>query len=96
MKNLKLSALAESDLADIWFYIAQESPVDADKFVDFIYDKCKTLAASPGLGVERPELAPSIRSFPIGNYVVFYRQVKAGIEIARVLSGKRDIPPLFK
>ena len=42
-------------------------------------------------GRARPELGEEVRSFPIGNYVVFYKPLAAGIELVRVLSGYRDI-----
>ncbi len=96
MKQINISELAEADLADIWFYIAQDNIEAADRFVSLILKKCKTLVSSPGMGIERPELAPSIRSFPVGNYIIFYRQDKHGIEIARVLSGRRDIRSLIE
>ena len=41
------------------------------------------------------ELGESLRSFPVGNYVIFYRAMQDGIEVVRVLSGFRDIPNLF-
>ena len=31
----------------------------------------------------------------MSEYVIFYRPVKDGILIARVLHGYRDLPPLF-
>ena len=96
MSKVKLSSLAESDLAEIWFYIAQDNMEAADRFIDLIYEKCLLLAESPGMGRLRPELSPGIRSFPIGNYVTFYRSAERGIEIARVLSGSRDIPKVFE
>ncbi len=43
----------------------------------------------------RPELGEGIRSFPSGNYVIFYRTVEGGIEIMRVLHGARDIEKIF-
>jgi hypothetical protein len=48
------------------------------------------------MGRLRPELAPHLRSFPIGNYVIFYRLTQEGIEVARVLHGARDIDALFR
>jgi toxin ParE1/3/4 len=36
-------------------------------------------------------LVLTLRSFPVGNYVIFYREVSEGIEIIRVLHGARDI-----
>jgi toxin ParE1/3/4 len=46
-------------------------------------------------GRERPELAPRLRSFPAGRYVLFYRPIGGGIEIVRVLHGSRDIDSIF-
>ncbi|MCC7382255.1 MAG: type II toxin-antitoxin system RelE/ParE family toxin [Deltaproteobacteria bacterium] len=46
-------------------------------------------------GRSREELGPSIHSFPVGDYIIFYRPVKGGIEIARILHGARDIDALF-
>jgi toxin ParE1/3/4 len=31
----------------------------------------------------------------VGNYVVFYRPIENGIEVVRVLHGRRDIAALF-
>jgi toxin ParE1/3/4 len=47
------------------------------------------------MGRKRDELSPRLRSFPVGPFVLFYRAVKGGIEVARVLRGSRDIPSLF-
>ncbi|WOH80327.1 type II toxin-antitoxin system RelE/ParE family toxin [Bradyrhizobium sp. BEA-2-5] len=35
----------------------------------------------------------SIRSFPVGNFVLFYEAFRNGVEIVRVLHGARDITP---
>ena len=37
------------------------------------------------------KLGEEIRSFPVGNYVVFYKPLESGIEVVRVLSRYRDI-----
>jgi toxin ParE1/3/4 len=48
------------------------------------------------MGRPRDELASGLRSFPVGTYIVFYRRAKVGIEVARILSGYRDIDALFR
>jgi toxin ParE1/3/4 len=53
------------------------------------------LASSPLVGRNREDLAPNLRSFPVGNYVVFYQAEPDGIIVVRILSGARDIPALF-
>ena len=86
---------AEADLIEIWTFIAQDSPTRADMLLDEIDEKLQTLAQSPFIGRARDELGPPIRSFPIGNYVLFYHPIEDGIEIIRVLHGARDIEALF-
>jgi toxin ParE1/3/4 len=86
---------AESDLCEIWLYISEQSVAAADQFLETIEDKCQLLAAHPELGQSRPELAPRLRSFSVGRYVIFYRPIEDGIELVRVIYGGRDIDALF-
>jgi toxin ParE1/3/4 len=95
MKQYRVSDAARSDLDEIWFYIAQDNVDAADKFIRVIVSRFPKLAAMPQLGRQREELSPRLRSFPVGRYVIFYRPMEKGIEIARVLHGARDFPPLF-
>jgi toxin ParE1/3/4 len=48
------------------------------------------LAGHPEAGPAREDLAPGLRFFPVGNYLVFYTQRAGGISVARVLHGVRD------
>lgn len=92
---VRRTSQANDDLIDIWVFIAQKSPMAADRFLDTINEKCHLLGDAPELGARREELAPGLRSFPIGNYTIFYRPIQNGIEIIRVLSSFRDIDPIF-
>jgi len=96
MKQIRLSAVAQTDLDAIWFYIAQDDVEAADKLVHGVVLRFARLAAMPELGRRREELTPGLRSFPVGRYVIFYRPIENGVEIARVLHGARDLPPLFE
>ena len=96
MKQFRVAPAARADLDEIWSYIAQDNPEAADKFIRAIVSRFPALAARPELGRMREELSPRLRSFPIGRYVVFYRPMETGVEIARVLHGARDLPPLFE
>jgi toxin ParE1/3/4 len=97
MKELTLviSDQAQEDLLDIWLYIANDSPLAADRFLDFLYEKCVSLCASPKLGRLRDELLPGLRSLPVKRYTIFYRVSRDTIEIVRVLSGYRDVERVF-
>lgn len=96
MSQFQISDAARSDLDEIWLYIAQRSPEDADKFVRVLVSRFPKLASMPVIGRSREELASRLRSFPVGNYVIFYRRAESNVEIVRVLHGARDFPPLFE
>jgi toxin ParE1/3/4 len=96
MNQYRVSAEARSDLDEIWLYIAQDNPDAADKYIHAIVSRFATLASMPQMGREREALSARLRSFPIGRYIIFYRLMENGIEIARVLHGVRDLPPLFE
>jgi toxin ParE1/3/4 len=95
MSEYRLTQEARQDLDEIWLYIAEDNPPAADDLLDALYERFVLLAQQPFLGRARPELAPNLRSFPVGNYVIFYRPIDDGVEIARVLRGSRDIDALF-
>lgn len=95
MASVRRSALAERDLLEIWSFIARDNPGAADRFLDLVGEKCELLANSPEIGRRRDDLAPSLRSFPVGRYVIFYRPAERGIQVVRVLSAYRDIAALL-
>jgi toxin ParE1/3/4 len=67
---------ADSDLDDIWFYVATKSgSLDiADRFIDSITDRFFLLASHPNIGRTWDEdLRPGLRSFPVGEYIIIYR-----------------------
>jgi toxin ParE1/3/4 len=82
----------------IWIYVATQSGSthQADQVLDSISKTLSILGQNPFAGRTREsDLRPGLRSFPSGNYVVFY-QVKSGaVQITRVLHGKRDARTIF-
>ena len=96
MNQYRVSNAARSDLDEIWFYIAGDNPDAADRFIRALLSRFPMLASMPEIGRERKDLSPHVRSFAIGNYVIFYRLIENGVEIARVLHGAQDFPPLFE
>ncbi len=47
-------------------------------------------------GRRRPEFGAAVRSFPIGDYVIFYDPVDGGVEIVHILHAKRNIHRVYK
>jgi toxin ParE1/3/4 len=95
MPRLLKSPQAEIDLDNIWFYIAQDSPKNADRFLDLIQGKCELIAGFPSLGESCDELVDGLRSFPVGNYLIFYFPLEDGADIVRVMHGSRDVNTIF-
>ena len=98
MTTYHVTRQAESDLVSIWEYIAADNPVAADRLIDRIEEKLQMLSRQPLIGEGRNELAPNLRNFPVGNYVIYYRPLESEavtVEIVRVLHGARDIPGLL-
>lgn len=93
MPKVITSAAAEADAEEIWRWVANDSGRAADRLADRFEDVAQMLAGRPHIGRNRDELAPGVRSFPVGPYLLFYRVAPDGIEIARVLHGRRDIGP---
>ena len=92
------SPLADSDLDEIWYYVAfQSGSMDiADRLIVAITDRFFLLANYPNLGRARDEdLRPGLRTFPVGEYVIFYRIEDEDVVILRVLRGSRNVAALF-
>ena len=96
MNQVRVSNAARSDLDEIWLYIAQDNIEAADRLIHAIVNRFPKLAAMPEMGRRREESAVHLRSFSVGNHVIFYRLMTGGVEIVRVLHGARDFPPLFE
>ena len=86
---------AETDVIDIWGFIAEDSITEADRWVDRLDERLQLWATQPMIGRARDELAPGIRSMAFGRYVVFFAPIHDGIDIVRVLHGSRDIDATF-
>lgn len=70
-RELIISEEAEADLEDIWDYIADDSPLNADHFISGIYRKCLNITVLDGIGRPRDELADGLFSIPHKRYVIF-------------------------
>jgi toxin ParE1/3/4 len=96
MPSVVIRPKAVEDLAEIWAYIAEDSPRQADAFAAAIDREIRNLARHPLIGRAGPELLTDLRSLPSGRYVIFYLPSKHGIEVVRVLHGARDLNPIFE
>lgn len=91
MPRVFRSAEAEEDLIGIWLYIARDNPGAADDMLHRMDEKFVLLAENPRLGRALPELRAGMRRWPFGDYLILYREISGGVEIVRVIHGKRDL-----
>ncbi|HWF94738.1 MAG TPA: type II toxin-antitoxin system RelE/ParE family toxin [Xanthobacteraceae bacterium] len=61
-------------MIDIWTYIARDNPPAADRLLDTLDEKCQALAHNPQIGMARNDIATGVRYFPVGNYIILYRE----------------------
>ena len=86
---------AETDILEIWSYIADDSLTEADAWVDRLDERLSLWATQPLMGRSRAELSPGLRSVAFGRYVVFLQPGVGSIDVVRVLHGSRDIDAVF-
>jgi toxin ParE1/3/4 len=96
MSGCRFTPESIDDLKAALDHIARDRPGAAVRVIDKLEDQCNELASFPEMGRRRDELASGLRSFPSGSYLIFYRVMKDGIEIIRVLHGARDMPSIFE
>lgn len=86
---------AKQDIVEINRYLIKFSPAAARRLKDKIQRQCKLLVDFPAMGKKADNLEPGLRSFPLEDYVIFYRPLNNKIEIVRIVSGYRDLEVLF-
>jgi plasmid stabilization system protein ParE len=98
VNNYSLTGLAESEVRDIWQFIAEDNEEAADRWVIKIIETFDLLARNPRLGHSRKDLISRPWLFwPVGTYMVIYRIVaEDDIEIIAVTEGSRDLPSYLR
>lgn len=89
------SPLSRQDLIEIGDYIAQDSLVNARRFVGLLREQCQRIGRAPLGYASREDLAPALRMAPFGSYIVFFRVLNGGVRIERVLHASRNLPAMF-
>lgn len=96
MATIIRSRQSEQDVYEIALYIARNNPDAAMRLIDRIDAALQMLAANPLIGRDRAELGLRVKSFAVGNYVLFYRPASDGVELVRVLHGARNLRAIFR
>jgi plasmid stabilization system protein ParE len=96
MAEYLLSPEALDDLRSIRDFIASDSVAAAEKVLDNLFTAFEQLAEWPGQGHFRSEVTDrKVRFWPVGSYLVVYRDNSTPLQIAAILHGARDIPAVL-
>jgi len=79
MARILKTSVARADYREIYDYVFESSPQNAERLLRRFDARLDVLALNNMMGRRRPELAPTLRSFPESNYVIFYRPIEDGI-----------------
>jgi len=91
MCQVVLTALAESDLIDIWQYTCERwDATQADKYVDALDRGIRSLLENPNLGVRRDFVRKGYRALLVHRHAIYYTASPSAIRIVRVLHGQMD------
>ena len=93
MATATRSYQAELDALEIWVHVARNDPAAADRLVDRFTAVIARLAEQPLMGRSAEHLLPGLRSFPSGEYLIFYRADDGGVCVVRIFHGARRIAP---
>lgn len=91
MAIVKFTPAADSDLLGIWDYSDDQWGTEqADTYLRELDARMTYLANNPRRGRLRRELPGNPMSYHEGRHVIFYRPIKAGIEVIRILHDSMD------
>lgn len=96
MSRYVINILASQDLNEIADYFAEHNLEAGETFFLAFNRKCQQLVSFPNSGKSYTTIYPGLRGLSLEGYIIFYRLLEDGIEILRVLSGRRNFPAFFK
>lgn len=96
--RVRLAPQARADLDAIWPYVARESGSQdqATRTVSAIAGRFGLFAQYPNIGKTFASSSkPAVRTFPVGNYRIFYRPEAGEIRTLRVIHSSREVEAMF-
>jgi toxin ParE1/3/4 len=91
MSGFVLHPDADTDLDEIWEYIASDNVDAADRVVEEIYNAIRGLVPVPFQGHERPDLTHRPLRFQlVSEYLIAYTPAEKPLVVVAVLHGRRS------
>jgi toxin ParE1/3/4 len=96
MKQYLINIIASQDLMAISDYFYARNIEAGERFFQEFNRKCEQLVAFPRSGKSYDSVQAGLHGVPLEGYIILYRLIADGIEIMRVVSGRQDLPILFR
>ena len=87
--NVVVTPAATGDLSEIVVHIARDDPTAAARWLDRMEAIVARIGRVPQIGSDRSDVAPGVRLFPVGHYLVLYRIEPEAVVILRIVHGAR-------
>jgi toxin ParE1/3/4 len=95
--SYRLSKDAERDLDEIFLYWARRAGLKvADRLIESITGRLWLVGEHPDAGRPSEDIAPGVRCFPAGKYLIYYRRAREGTDILHVFHGAQDQKNAFR
>ena len=86
-----LHPLAAQDIAEIWEYIAEDSPLAARRVREEIHSAIRALIPFPNQGHKRPDLTSRpLRFILVREYLIAYAPNEKPLWVIAVMHGRRS------
>lgn len=91
MPSVRLTPEARRDLADIFRYTAQHWSIEqATRYTSELDSIFIKIAQRPKAGRPRDGFEPGLRSRTVRRHTIYYRELKDGIWVIRILHAAQD------
>jgi toxin ParE1/3/4 len=88
---VQYQAAAEADLIEVWLQLADDGGLNqADEYISKLQAICELIASQPDMGLNRPDIAKGVRSFPVDRYVIYYEYYGPTLSVLRVWHTAQD------
>ena len=91
-----VTADAETDLDDIFEFVATQSVISAFGLVEKLRDKALRVGHAPRAYVLRPQYGQDVRCAFFQSYAILFQIARGQVEVLHFVHGARDLKSLFE
>lgn len=97
MSRYLLARRATGDLRKTLRYLDEKTGTGSagDRLLDELTAAFRLLSENPLIGPPRRDIAPDLRAYVVGQYVIFYRVQPHLVHVERVLHQRRSVGKAF-